>query len=450
MGKVVSAITNPISKVLGTSGGGGGILGGLASLDKAVGNIIPGGWGTLASVAASAAGVPIGAQVGLGALTGSGVMRPGRGFNLQGAIMGGITAYGLGKLGEGVRGAANAAGGPSVPIPGEFTPSSTGLMTLPGEAAGYVGSPTSGLASVYSPSVGSQLMSGDISGAASTLGGKISNAASAAIDPNTYRTALDNVSQTGTGIKNLMGLGDITAKEAAQGFAGTGAKLTNTAVPIGMGLTGTMAIDEMRNQQQQADAANAAAQQEYNNQMAIIAANQRRGEEAMRRNPYMFKEGGEVPGYFGGGIMAALREKIEQARAAGATPQPQAPNPAGFFARVAEQLRAAQADTPQGRARAALEANPYQFNQGGMPPRFLSGGGDGMSDSIPAKINGRQEARLADGEFVIPADVVSHLGNGSSKAGAKQLYSMMDRVRQKRTGTKQQGKEINPRKLMPA
>jgi len=72
-----------------------------------------------------------------------------------------------------------------------------------------------------------------------------------------------------------------------------------------------------------------------------------------------------------------------------------------------------------------------------------------MSDSIKANIGGTQEARLADGEFVIPADVVSHLGNGSSKAGAKQLYAMMDKVRQARTGRKAQGKQINPRKYMP-
>jgi hypothetical protein len=90
-----------------------------------------------------------------------------------------------------------------------------------------------------------------------------------------------------------------------------------------------------------------------------------------------------------------------------------------------------------------------RFAEGGTP-RFLSGGGDGMSDSIPATIEGKQEARLADGEFVIPADVVSHLGNGSSKAGAKQLYAMMDKVRQARTGRKSQGKQINPRKYMPA
>lgn len=81
---------------------------------------------------------------------------------------------------------------------------------------------------------------------------------------------------------------------------------------------------------------------------------------------------------------------------------------------------------------------------------YLDGMGDGMSDSIPATIEGRQPARLADGEFVVPADVVSHIGNGSSKAGAKRLYSMLDRVREARTGTKKQGKEINPKKYMPA
>jgi hypothetical protein len=82
--------------------------------------------------------------------------------------------------------------------------------------------------------------------------------------------------------------------------------------------------------------------------------------------------------------------------------------------------------------------------------RMLKGPGDGMSDNIPATIAGKQPARLANEEFVIPADVVSHLGNGSSEAGAKQLYKMMDRVRQARTGKKAQGKQIKAAKLMPA
>jgi hypothetical protein len=103
-----------------------------------------------------------------------------------------------------------------------------------------------------------------------------------------------------------------------------------------------------------------------------------------------------------------------------------------------------------------LEYNPETYaralrKQEGMAKGgYLNGQGDGMSDSIPATIEGKQPARLADGEFVIPADVVSHLGNGSSKAGSKRLYAMLDKVRHARTGNKKQGKEINPAKYMPA
>jgi hypothetical protein len=85
----------------------------------------------------------------------------------------------------------------------------------------------------------------------------------------------------------------------------------------------------------------------------------------------------------------------------------------------------------------------------GGNPRLLKGPGDGMSDNIPATINGRQPARLADGEFVIPADVVSHLGNGSTEAGAKHLHAMMNKVRKARTGNPKQGKQINAKKYMP-
>jgi len=81
---------------------------------------------------------------------------------------------------------------------------------------------------------------------------------------------------------------------------------------------------------------------------------------------------------------------------------------------------------------------------------YLGGTTDGMADKVPARIDSGQEARLSDGEFVIPADVVSHLGNGNSEAGAKQLYEMMSRTRKTRTGNPKQGKEINPRKMLPA
>jgi len=91
--------------------------------------------------------------------------------------------------------------------------------------------------------------------------------------------------------------------------------------------------------------------------------------------------------------------------------------------------------------------------QGGIPMaaggiadagRYLQGKTDGMADEIPSSIDGEQPAALSHGEFVIPADVVSHLGNGNSDAGAQKLYEMMDRIRKARTGTTEQGKEINP------
>jgi hypothetical protein len=88
-----------------------------------------------------------------------------------------------------------------------------------------------------------------------------------------------------------------------------------------------------------------------------------------------------------------------------------------------------------------------QFNEGGY---LETGMGDGVSDDIPSSIDGEQPAALSENEFVIPADVVSGLGNGSSDAGAEQLYAMMDRVRKARTGTEKMGKEINAERLMPA
>jgi hypothetical protein len=99
----------------------------------------------------------------------------------------------------------------------------------------------------------------------------------------------------------------------------------------------------------------------------------------------------------------------------------------------------------QGYARGGLSHLGY-YSDGG---RMLKGPGDGMSDDIPGVIAGKQPARLADGEFVVPADVVSHLGNGSTDAGAKKLYSMMDNVRKARTGSKKQGKQIKAEKHMP-
>ena len=95
----------------------------------------------------------------------------------------------------------------------------------------------------------------------------------------------------------------------------------------------------------------------------------------------------------------------------------------------------------------------YGFAQGGLASvapqgMYLGGPTDGMADQIPATIDNKQPAALSDGEFVIPADVVSHLGNGNSDAGAQNLYNMMERVRKARTGNPEQGRQIDPNKYL--
>lgn len=117
----------------------------------------------------------------------------------------------------------------------------------------------------------------------------------------------------------------------------------------------------------------------------------------------------------------------------------------------AEGLAALNAVNP---AREVVQQPVQQMAAGGIATlkkgKYLDGASDGMADKVPANIDGVQEARLSDGEFVIPADVVSHLGNGNSDAGAKVLKGMMSRVRKARTGNDKQGKEIDPNKFIPA
>ena len=105
------------------------------------------------------------------------------------------------------------------------------------------------------------------------------------------------------------------------------------------------------------------------------------------------------------------------------------------------------------RRQAEFEERESQFAKGGvaslMGGGYLSGSTDGMADKIDASIEGEQPAALSDGEFVVAADVVSHLGNGNSDAGAEVLYDMMSNVRKERTGTTRQGKQINPNNYVP-
>jgi hypothetical protein len=102
------------------------------------------------------------------------------------------------------------------------------------------------------------------------------------------------------------------------------------------------------------------------------------------------------------------------------------------------------------RGGSASQYNLGDYSDGG---RLLRGPGDGVSDSIPASIGNKRPARLADGEFVVPARIVSELGNGSTEAGARKLYAMMDRVqkaRRKTTGKRRVATNTRADKYLPA
>lgn len=96
-----------------------------------------------------------------------------------------------------------------------------------------------------------------------------------------------------------------------------------------------------------------------------------------------------------------------------------------------------------------VQSGEFGINAG-ISEGELKGAGDGMDDMIPATLEGEQDVVLSDGEFIVPADVVSGLGNGSSNAGSKALYEMMDRVREMRTGKKEQPDQVPQGQMLPA
>jgi hypothetical protein len=451
----------------------------LVGLDKQVGKAIPGGWGTIAQVAASM--VP-GAQplaIGLGVANGSGVMRKGGSFNLQGAMIGGATAYATTELGEYLRAAGGAPDAAMLPvsdvtaeqIAGQIAnQTGSAVSAAPGSQAAMLAEQAAGMGTAGAQNVASSLTAPTNSFGSNLLAGNLKTAAGQAFQPiidagtsaynsganfldqattgSTYTNALSDfgkgASNTGKGIANVF-TGNIDPAAAAAVKSGaTMAPLMSTAGTI----YGTMNLIDQEAQLdylKQQKAAGNIAQAEYDKAVAEIARQRDYASNVVKENPFSTNPSrdtsiGET--YYGrSGDADTLYSRLtggEKLYAVGGSIDDES----GM-------------DEARGLNQGNLQNGLFgggiaSLAAGGMPPRFLSGGGDGMSDSIKATINGNQEARLADGEFVIPADVVSHLGNGSSKAGAKQLYSMMDKVRTARTGRKSQGKQINPRKYLAA
>jgi hypothetical protein len=305
----------------------------------------------------------------------SGFGKPG-GFDFKRAFMGGVASYGMSNLMSGLEAAGAETALP--PVDGASTVPDY-LEAMRTENTPYTAEEAERLIKPPTISRGTGVPSRDM-------------------------FSLRNTDAMQRGIGNLLQNSNTPAyKDAMAAFKGN-VGMYNTGVPLIMGTTGMMGVDESNALKKEYDIATAKNQVDTDKFNARTAAGKKRAQQAVSENPYMFAMGGAIDDEYGSDDMNTVNGNMQN----------------GFMG----------------------------YAEGGVP-RFLSGGGDGMSDSIKANIEGTQEARLADGEFVIPADVVSHLGNGSSKAGAKQLYDMMDRVRKARTGNPKQGREIKPTKLMP-
>jgi hypothetical protein len=342
-------------------------------------------------------------------------------------VMAGLGAYGgaglAGMAGIGAAGGAGAGGGAGAVTP-EWTASNTGLNVVPGEA------------------------------------GTVASAAP---------TTTPGWAQTNTGLNVLPGEAGTAASQNITPTMGNAIKYggASAAPVIASAMEPTAPPGE----------------EEYKRRYPELSlADDFRGYTPQRPNPYYTPRGLGYGGYAGGGTVGFQNmpngglAALEGARdgygammtAGGDVAQfnegKMVPKPKRATRTSAAQLAAMSADEAgladlnNARAMAQMRGNIAMPKRSvedmgvisAAQGRYLKGGGDGMSDSIPATINGKQPARLADGEFVIPADVVSHLGNGSSDAGAKRLYAMMDKVRVARTGKKKQAPAVKPEKYMAA
>ncbi len=322
------------------------------------------------------------------------------GFDLKQALGGGLRAYALGSLGEKMSGAPTPGGAPTAPT------------TTVGTSAGAVDA-----AAVAAPQVTVPGIDGDIS-----LAGSYTGPGSTPLGPQSLSANLTAPLKVGSGYTDVAaapifdapigtaGGPDIpvTGGSLPPGADTVPGRMANVITPEGKGFgpapltkgteiamagLGGLSLEKAAEEQRRYDMEAAAIRQEEEER-------ERRFEELARRTlgRVNVKSGGQINLANGG---------MTYMEAGGTT------GPTGV-------------------------------------PRDVTGTGDGMSDSVPATIEGVQEARLADGEFVIPADAVADIGNGSSDAGSKKLYNMMDRIRKARHGTTKQPPEIRAERLMPA
>jgi hypothetical protein len=358
---------------------------------------------------------------------------------LMGALTGGLGGYGGGQLGPTFGKAFGTTGGTAAGAADDIISAgaqqttggagNVGMFTANnmGTGAGVGPSATFGQAGTYTQAVPNLGVTANTPNPFTGAGG-FDPAAKTVAGGGGYSTnpldlAGDNISNLGSGVKNLTGFGDMSIGDAYGKFTQAGGTATDLAMPIGQAVLSGIEPQTY------------AGYQDPDKDKYRGPQGQLNLSDTFDTGLRLVAEGGYIDGYATGGNIQSggIRDLY-------GTPDNQptmSTGLGGFGLGRLNDLAGEQAMT---------QAQTLGYAEGG----YLNGKGDGMSDSIPATIEGKQPARLADGEFVVPADVVSHIGNGSSKAGSKRLYAMLDKVRHARTGTKKQGKEINPSKYMPA
>ena len=247
-----------------------------------------------------------------------------------------------------------------------------------------------------------------------------------------------------------------TAGTAAKaGLFGTGITGTQAALGLtGLTLANTMMADQKR--------FGVPAEEDYDSPLKRISPNFR-AQEPVRPNPYYRAQ---YPVYAASGGVVALQGggPVERMSMANTAMNPQGGlYPQGMIDKTqyATPIQRPVSSEMVSEVPAYERSNPMLMARGGISTlgdysdggRLLKGPGDGVSDNIPATIGERQPARLADGEFVVPARIVSELGNGSTDAGARKLYGMMDRIQKARRKSMGKGKHAvnsKPEQYLPA
>jgi hypothetical protein len=389
---------------------------------------------------------------------------------LRRGLYAGLTAGAASGIGNALSGAGEAgtqaatAGTPdlSASVQGAGGASTAPQMSFAQPSPGYTPPTTSATPTVAASDLGIQSTPQSLAPTTATAGSPTLNPQQAF-----QQSQYGDIGQMGEGIKNVF------RDEAARKQFMEQVRLPATAGAVGLGGQAQMNVqDEMKERKEAADREKAAELKEAQNTIRSNYATVGRPMPTGFSGSPLFKQGGIVNLRRGGGIGApgsdvgrggggragsggggsrggggGRDDDRGPQKATASSTQPTLPlmaerTPTPNYDEFLAQLQQGAGN------RAAMQQSGYGMASGG----YLDGGvlpGDGMSDDVPAMIDGDQPAALSSGEFVIPADVVSHIGNGSSDSGAKQLYAMMDRIREARTGEDDQAPKINPKKMMP-